>query len=160
MKKFICISSLLLLFAATQAGAQVYGTGLGLRLSPFWGVTVKHFYNNDNAIEGILHSRWNAFKLTGLWERHTEVFNEPGFQFYYGAGGHMGAALGRYYDDRFYNGGRLIFGIDGILGLGYTLPPTAAPLNFSVDWKPAVDFAPFASFWGSEIGVSVRYTFR
>ncbi len=161
MKRLLYILGFLLLLGTTQElSAQQYNTGLGLRLSPFWGVTAKHFYSNTDAVEGILHSRWNAFKLTGLWERHTRAFDEPGLYFYYGGGAHLGAANGRYYNDRFYSNSRLIIGLDGILGLEYTLQDHSIPLNASLDWKPAFEFSPFAGFWGGEIAISVRYLFR
>ena len=149
-----------LLLLAGQATAQDYGTAVGLRLSPFWGASVKHFISGTDAVEGIVHSRWNAFKITGLWERHTPAFDEPGLKFFYGAGAHLGAANGRYYNDNFYSRGRAIFGIDGILGLEYTIQDSSVPLSASLDWKPTLDLAPFAGFWGSEVAISVRYTFK
>lgn len=160
MKKVLAIFSfLILMLAAGQAQAQEYNTAVGVRISPFWGVTAKHFINSTDAVEGILHSRWNAFKLTALWERHTQAFDEPGLNFYYGLGAHLGASGNRYYNDRFAGGGRFILGLDGILGLEYTIQDQAVPLNISLDWKPTFDFAPFAHFWGSELALSVRYTF-
>ena len=160
MKKLRLLMVLLTLLLAGQVQAQEYGTALGVRISPFWGVTAKHFFSSTDAVEGILHSRWNAFKLTGLWERHTPAFGEAGLNFYYGGGAHFGVSGNRYYNDRFASGGRIIVGVDGILGLEYTIQDSSVPLNFSVDWKPAVDFSPFANFWGSEVGISARYTFR
>lgn len=160
MKNLVFLLTLPLLLLVGQVQAQEYNTAIGLRLSPFWGVTAKHFISNTDAIEGILHSRWNALKLTGLWERHTQAFGEPGLQFYYGGGAHVGITGNRYYDNRFYGTTRMIFGVDGIIGLEYTLQDSSVPLNFAVDWKPAVDFSPFANFWGAEVAVSVRFVFR
>lgn len=151
---------MMLLVLTIEAGAQEYNTALGGRISPFWGITAKHFYNNSDAIEGILHSRLRAFKVTGLWERHMPAFDEPGLEFYYGGGAHIGAATSRYYHDRFYYGSRVILGIDGILGIQYTVQEDDIPLNASLDWKPAFDLTPFAGFWPGEIGLSVRYIFR
>lgn len=154
---------LLLLFFITIPGllqAQEYRTALGVRLSPFWGVTVKHFIGDSQALEGILHSRWNALKITGLWEKHLQAFQEPGLMFYYGGGGHLGIAGDRYFDNRFYNDNRFIIGLDGIIGLEYTIPDPDVPLNFSVDLKPALDIVPLSEFRGFELAISVRYVFR
>lgn len=160
MKRLVSVLGFLLLLGTGHVSAQQYNTGLGLRLSPFWGVTVKHFISNTDAVEGILHSRWNAFKLTGLWERHAQAFDEPGLYFYYGGGAHIGAATGRYYNDRFYDTGRMVLGLDGIIGLEYTLQDPSIPIGASLDWKPAFEFSPFAGFWGGEIAISVRYLFK
>ncbi|EMR04359.1 hypothetical protein [Cesiribacter andamanensis] len=159
MKKTGVLIGFIMMLMALQAQAQDYGTAVGLRLSPFWGASIKHFISGTDALEGIVHSRWHAFKVTGLWERHTPAFREPGLKFYYGAGAHLGATSGRYYNDSYYNRGRLILGIDGILGLEYTVQDASVPLSASLDWKPAFDLAPFAGFWGSELALSVRYTF-
>jgi len=35
--------------------------------------------------------RWGGYNLTGLYEIHTNAFDEPQLNFYYGAGGHIGA---------------------------------------------------------------------
>lgn len=159
MKRGVVVMGFLMLIFAGQAQAQDYRTAVGVRVSPFWGITAKHFISGTDAVEGILHSRWNAFKLTGLWERHTPAFGEPGLKFYYGAGAHLGASGNRYYNDRFTGGGRFILGLDGILGMEYTIQDESVPLNFSLDWKPAFDLTPFAHFWGSELALSVRYVF-
>jgi hypothetical protein len=159
MKKGMVLIGFFMMVMSLQVQAQEYNTAIGLRLSPFWGVTAKHFINSTDAVEGILHSRWNAFKLTGLWERHTQAFDEPGLMFYYGAGAHIGGANGRYYADQYYNRGRLIMGLDGILGLEYTIQDSSIPLSGSLDWKPTLDFVPYARFWGSELALSIRYTF-
>lgn len=136
-----------------------YQTSAGLRLSPFYGVSIKHFFEGSNAVEGLLHSSWNAVKLTGLYERHQPAFDEPGLQFYYGGGGHLGF-FGEHYG-RFdkYNTGALL-GIDGIVGLEYTVQDREIPLNASVDWKPVLNFSPFTGFYGAEVALTVRYIFQ
>jgi hypothetical protein len=150
---------LLLAFAHDGAAQSDYNTALGLRFSSFYGFTVKHFINQQDAVEGILHTRWNAFKLTGLWERHVPAFDEPGLYAYYGGGAHIGIANERYYG-RYYEDGRSIIGIDGILGLEYNIQDPSVPVQFGLDWKPALNLAPYSGFFGSELALSVRYMFR
>lgn len=164
MKRILVVLGLSLLFTGLtyKAEAQSYKNGLGVRFSPFYGFTFKHFMNRTDAVEGILHSRWGAFKITGLWERHTPAFSEPGLFFFYGGGAHIGGISG----DRYYRGwpddrrrGTLLLGLDGILGLEYTIQDSNVPLNFGIDWKPTLNFAPYSTFWGDEFAISVRYTF-
>lgn len=149
--------------AQAQGGGADYQTAAGLRLSGWYGVSVKHFLQGNNAVEGILHSHWNSLKITGLYEVHTQAFNEPGLKFYYGGGAHVGFADDRYlsYRDRDYNRGtRGVIGVDGIIGLEYTIQDSNVPLNISLDWKPVIDFTPWLWFRGVEAGLTVRYIFR
>lgn len=162
----MCLTVLPDLAQAQMRGAD-YETSAGLRLSGWYGVSVKHFIQGTNAVEGILHSSWDGLKITGLYEMHTQAFDEPGLKFYYGGGAHLGFVGGRYInyrnDDYFrsYGGGSsVLLGVDGIVGIEYTIRDKNVPLNVSLDWKPVVDFSPWVGFWGAEIGLSVRYIFR
>lgn len=166
MKNWIFIFAFSLFSVGTlmpeQAQAQRvigYETSVGVRLSPFYGASIKHFFQGSSAVEGILHTRWNAIKVTGLYEKHQPAFDEPGLNFYYGGGAHIGFLNGTYYSNDAYNSGALL-GIDGVLGLEYTIQDTEIPLNVSLDWKPVFEFAPLAGFWGSEAAITVRYILR
>ena len=159
----ICFTTIFIapekLMAQRSYGAD-YTTAVGLRLSPFYGPEIKHFFRETTAIEGILHSRWGALKLTGLFEKHIQAFEEPGLRFFFGGGAHIGFAGSRYYR-RWYNdyrgGSRGLVGIDGILGLEYTIQDKSIPLNISLDWKPAIDFGHSGLFRGDEVGLTARY---
>lgn len=169
MKKLLFVVSICVLALVVfpeQAYAQRgtdYQTSAGLRLSPFYGASVKHFIQSNHALEGILHSSWDALKITGLYEIHTPAFDEPGLQFYYGGGAHLGFTgrryLGRWHDG--YDRGTYgLVGIDGIIGVEYTIQEPDIPLNVSLDWKPTFDFAPEPWFRGSELAITVRYIFN
>lgn len=143
-----------------------YQTSAGLRLSGWYGVSIKHFFQGTSAIEGIVHSRWDGIKITGLYEKHMPAFDEPGLKFYYGGGAHLGFVGSTYiyhrdinYYNRYDGGSQGLFGIDGIVGVEYTIQEIDVPLNISLDWKPTVDFAPWARFGGAELGLTVRYIF-
>lgn len=161
----ICIFALVLF--PKQASAQRtsdYTTSAGLRLSSFYGVSIKHFHRGNHALEGILHSGWGALKLTGLYEVHLPAFSEPGLRWYYGGGVHAGFGGSYYanrwnYDYRYQNNYGLI-GIDGVLGMEYTIQDPDVPLNISIDWKPTLEFSPGIFPRGSELAISVRYIFR
>jgi hypothetical protein len=155
MKKAILIFILISSFTGL-ADAQEYKTGLGLRLGAGVGVSVKHFINRRDAIEGLLVTRWSGFDMTGLYEVHGEAFQTEHLNWYYGGGAHLG-----FYDgDHTYWGAPgyayNIFGIDGILGLEYTFEEV--PINLGLDFKPALNLIGYQGLW-AEFAFSVRYTF-
>lgn len=152
--------------SAQAQGRADYRTSVGVRLSNWYGASLKHFVSGSDALEGILQSSWGAVKITGLYERHTLAFDEPGLKFYYGGGAHIGFAggsyLGRwdYYNNNYQGDTRVLLGLDGVLGLEYTFQDQNVPLNISLDWKPAFDLAPRFFFGGAEVGLTARYIFR
>jgi hypothetical protein len=155
--------TLILIFLSTKiiVAQSDYRTAIGLRLNGGAGLTVRHFLKNDCSLEGILYTRWGGVNITGLYQISYPVFNEPGFNFYFGGGGHIGfwdrSATPWWNDDR-YNDTRMVIGIDGQLGIEYTFQNI--PLNLSLDWKPAINLVGITNFWGSDVGLSVRYAIR
>src|SRR5688572_176662 len=114
--------------AQSVSYARPYSTALGVRVGGTSGVTLKHFTSNAMAVEGILGTLGNGFSLTALGERHANAFDAVGLNWYYGAGGHVAFYNGNSY---YRVGGREVpyrdnhdvgVGIDGIVGLEYTLP--------------------------------------
>ena len=71
------------LMAQRSYGAD-YTTSVGVRLSPFYGPSIKHFFRKTEAVEGILHTSWGAIKITGLYEKHLPALGEPGLRFFFG----------------------------------------------------------------------------
>ena len=171
MKKFflvliICTAAMWIapqqLMAQRSYGAD-YTTSVGVRLSPFYGLSIKHFFRKTDAIEGILHSSWGAVKVTALYEKHLPAFDEPGLRFFFGGGAHFGFGGSRYYSrwhSDYVGGSRSLLGVDGILGLEYTVQDREFPVNISLDWKPAIDFSHDAMFRGAEVGLTARYIFQ
>ena len=155
MKKLIVLVSLFCL--VTISYAQDYNTGIGLRGGSANGLTIKHFVSGNAAIEGIISSRWEGVNLTGLYEIHARAFNEPGLNWYYGFGAHIGFWDGDHthwgHEDRNYT----VIGIDGILGLEYNF--REIPINLSLDWKPALNIFDNNDFWGDQGALSIRYVF-
>ena len=152
MKKII-IAALLVFFAFTQSNAQDYYTGIGFRGGLFNGLTVKHFVSQSNAIEGLLTSRWGGLQVAGLYEVHNQAFNTPGLNWYYGAGAHVGFwdSDNDHYDES------TVIGIDGILGIEYSIP--GAPINIGLDWKPELNLVGGYDHWGDGGALSIRYIF-
>ena len=150
-----------LFIAQAVSGQNSYKTALGLRLNGGAGISVRHFLNPKHALEGILYTRWRGTNITGLYTVNTPVFDEPGFNFFIGAGGHIGfwnRSTNPWWRDEDFDGRTTVVGIDGQLGLEYTF--SEIPLNLGIDWKPAVNLVGVQNFWGSDLALSVRYTFR
>jgi len=165
MKKFI-LSALLLLvgFVHSYTFAQKnYNTGLGLRFGYVYGVTLKHFINDKWAIEGILSTRgWgngSGFNLAVLGEHHWAL-GPKGLALYAGFGGHLGYWSWKNGNrpNGYNNNQAFVLGVDGILGLEYTL--AAAPFTFALDWKPEFDLIGGSRFWGDGVALSIRYAFK
>lgn len=140
----------------SQSMGHSYTTALGVKFYP-GAITIKHFIQDDRALEGIV-SFWNhGFRVTGLYEIHGDINNAPGLQWYVGPGAHIGAYNGGWYrNDRYYKDGSLSLGIDGVLGLDYKI--NQAPINLSLDIQPVFELLshPYLDLWG---GLAIRYTF-
>ena len=152
MKKLALLFSLLFVLAlSSQLKAQDYTNGIGLRLGYPFGVTFKHFFNESNAIDLFVGTRYSGITVGGNFEFHKPISDVSGLKWYWGLG-----ALATFYD---YDGvGSSNFGVDGVLGLDYKFAD--APFNLSLDFMPTFLFGE-DYYGGFEIfgGVSARYTF-
>ena len=158
MKKYLLllILPLLMLAAAPTAQAQ-YNNGIGLRLWYYPGITFKHKFSEQNALELIGDTRWGGFIITGLYEYHIPLGPEN-LNLYVGGGGHLGLYNGNNRNNNWdgYGGGAFL-GLDGIVGLEYTFE--GAPINLSLDYKPSFNLVGYRGFWGDGGALSVRYVF-
>jgi hypothetical protein len=155
MKYILIISVVLMSIISTKAIAQNYDTSLGLRAGFSQGFTIKSFISDKAALEGIFSSRWRGFTVVGLYEIHNQAFDEPGLTWYYGAGAHLSTWNGRNVSWVNDNDSYLAIGLDGIIGLEYTLADY--PFNISLDWKPAFNLIGYSSFVGDAGALSIRY---
>ncbi len=156
-RKKVTIILLLLWLGAQGLSAQYYETAVGLRAGTFTGITAKHFFQGNQAIEGIVSFRWEGFNITGLYEVHNDAFDVSGLEWYYGFGAHLGFWNGRnvrWADDE---GSYTVIGVDGIIGIEYNF--AAVPINLSLDWKPAINLVGYTGFWGDGGALSIRYIF-
>ena len=154
---FILIAVIIITASFTQAQVQDYNTGIGLRGGSDYGLTIKHFIENDTAFEGIISTRWKGYNVTGLFEKHKNAFDLTSLNWYYGLGGHIGFWDGnnvKWADDK---ESYTIIGIDGILGLELSI--SEIPFSISIDWKPAYNLIGYSGFWGDQGAISVRYIF-
>lgn len=121
---------------------------LGIRISSSdaavnHSITYKRFISSSTAIEG-LFSFTDPGAIGVLVEKHTGL-GTSGITWFWGAGAYVG-----------FSGGRR-FGAQGVAGLDYIVP--TLPLNFSLDWKPELNFASQFSFEPAALGFSARFTF-
>ena len=132
-------------FMISNLQAQDYNTAVGLRFGSTTGLTIKHNYKPNSAVEGIIGFFGNGFSLTGLIERHPQAFDVRGLHWYYGAGAHIAF----YRDPNDFNSGfnrdikdrdndDIGIGIDGIVGLEYKFPD-GVPLAVSMGLKPFIE---------------------
>lgn len=157
MKKTIYLAVVATVFMATTVIAQKsrsysstsYKTALGVKFYP-GAISLKHFVNDQAALEGLGYFWDRGFRITGLYEIHGDINGAPGLKWYVGPGAHVG----------FYNtkwGGGSSFGVDGVLGLDYKI--NVAPINLSLDWQPSFEFGDGRGFTGNWGGFAIRYTF-
>ncbi len=152
---FSCMLTGFLLLSASNVNAQ-YKNALGVRLGDAYGITYKTFIQSDRALDFILNVRnrknQNDFSLTGLYEVHNPINGAEGLRWYYGGGGSVGSI--NYKNDNDDRDNDLYLSVDGVLGLDYVVP--GAPLNLSLDWKPALVLTPYTGFYERGVGLSIR----
>lgn len=156
MKKSFVIVLFVLVLGLTL-NAQDYKTSIGLRAGYPYGLSVKHFLSENNAVEGILASNYGGFVATVLLENEHWTGQYPGFNWYWGVGAHVGfwdAGANRYINST-YTGS--VIGIDGVLGLEYTFDEI--PLNISLDILPSINLIGSAGWGGPNGALSIRYVF-
>ncbi|MBU2020435.1 MAG: hypothetical protein KJ941_12375 [Bacteroidetes bacterium] len=139
-----------------------YNTAIGLRAGGTSGLTIKQALGGNRAFEGII-GVWNyGFTVTGLYEIYVPT-SASGLNWYYGAGGHLAANTGYYYwydsrRDKYYKNGGLGLGLDGVIGIEYKIPK--APIAFSLDLKPFIEFNNYGSFYSAlDPGLGVKVAF-
>jgi hypothetical protein len=160
MKKIFTILTLIVITSLAMystSKAQNYRNAIGGRFGTANGVTFKTTLGGNKMLDIIAnfrsHNDVNYFRLTGLYEINNPIAGAPGLGWYYGIGGTIGSVKYKHYD----NSNDLYLSLDGVLGLDYKVP--SAPLNLSLDWKPAIELAPDTEFDGAGLGLSIRFTF-
>jgi hypothetical protein len=156
MKRKIFLLAAIVLISSASYG-QDYKTSLGLRLGYPYGLTVKHFLNKRNALEGVLASSWGGFVANGLYENEHWTGKYPGLNWFWGVGAYAG-----FWDqgnnpnvDEYHIGS--IIGADFIAGLEYTFDEL--PVNLSIDLLPTFNLIGDTGWGGLYGAISVRYIF-
>lgn len=152
----MCLTVIATIGIYSTSNAQDYRNAIGGRFGTANGITFKTTLGSNKMLELIANFRNNDgfkyFRVTGLYEIYNPIQGAQGLNWYYGIGGTVGSRT-RTFDDR----NQAYLSVDGVLGLDYKF--TEAPLNLSLDWKPAVELAPGTNFDSSGLGLGIRFTF-
>ena len=154
MKKIGIIFAMNFLFihslnAQDSLNVQDYKMALGARFSSDdaavnHSISFKYFLSEKIAVE-TLFSFGDPFAIGLLVEKHNPILSNK-FKWFYGAGAYVGFGVSRK------------VGAQGILGMDYKVP--SIPLNFSLDWKPELNFYSEFSFEPAAVGLSARFTLK
>jgi hypothetical protein len=162
MKKFftiLCLTVITSIALYSTADAQNYKNAIGGRFGTANGITFKTSLGDNKMLDLIANFRsknnFSYFRVTGLYEINMPIAGAPGLGWYYGIGGTLGSV--RYKYNGFRGDSDLYASLDGVLGLDYKF--VDAPINLSLDWKPAIQLTPDTEFDGSGVAISIRYTF-
>ena len=162
------------LLSGSWSGARAqfaYELGVGAKVgSPWLSGTVKYFWGNESAFEGLVHLGSFGVGVTALYEYHFYFHSVPGLRWFVGGGAHVASNIGyRAIEDpyrRYYLGynpfapgnyAPVSAGIDGVVGLEYVFEHI--PLGIALDVTPLVNFPGRVAFWWNA-GLAVRYLFK
>jgi len=139
----------LLLSWQGELKAQPYKHAAGIRAGFSSGITYKGFLQHRmSAFEIDFLYNKHGFNLGALYEYHLEPFRKSSRTFIYFGGGIFGGD----WEDEF------SIGMAAVAGIEYTIRDL--PLNFSLDWKPMLNFySVFEPEW-LDFGLSIRYRFK
>lgn len=159
MRKATILVSFLFVMVTLNAqnrstNSYTYKTALGVKVWDGGGISLKHFFEGNNAGEFIAYFWSRGFRLVALYEIHGNFSGAPGLKWYIGPGVHIG--FYDYHRNNHHIDGTY-FGVDGVLGLDYKF--RGAPINISIDWQPSFEFGDFVGFVGNWGGFGIRYTF-
>lgn len=141
-----------------NAQPQLYHTAIGLNAGYNYGLTLKHYLNTKNMVEGIANFNYGP-GLTVLYEfNNRHPFDVDEFDWFYGIGAHAKFVNGRR-ANVFYNdlSSHITLGVDAILGLEYTFKDT--PINLGANIKPELNFTTKNLFW-FDGAITVRYVLK
>ncbi len=150
MRKLLIVC-LLLCAAVPASKAQEYNWGVGIRGGvETSGFAAKYNFDPKNALEATL-SIQSGVLITVLYEHHIPVIAQ-GFNFYFGAGGHIGSW-------NRHSGGvkKFAIGAEAVAGLEYKVP--GAPVAMAIDYRPMLNIGAASRFYADDIGLSIKYTF-
>lgn len=147
---------LFLLLLPFSGSAQYYKVGLGMRFGYGVGGTVKGALTELDYLEAIatFGALGPGTEIAVLYERHIALSRVNGLSIYLG-GGPTVTFRPR---NKNYPAKKVAGGLTPIIGLDYTLHQ--APIGFSVDFKPRVQWRNKVFEYVPDFGFSVRYVWK
>jgi hypothetical protein len=167
MKKLLLLAIVLVGFASVQA--QDYQRSIGIRAAWNYGLSYKHFINENAALEAVLTFRfwgvpgftYNNTRIMGLYQHHMPIDGVDGLKWYVGGGASVGFWGGDFarWASAFDNSYSTVdIGIHPVVGLDYMF--SDVPINLSLDFMPSIIIGGwYNGFRGSYGGFSGRYIF-
>ena len=150
MKKIFAVLAAALLFSAAVSAQP---KAVGVRIGYGAEVSYQHYLGGSNFLEADLGFMGNGFRLTGIYD--FNLGNAGNFNFYVGPGASLGLANVK--DD----GGNVktafSAAVVGQIGAEFAVP--GVPLNFSLDWRPAIYFTGGNVFGWDGFALGIRYRF-
>ena len=143
-----------------QYSLRESNTMVGVRAGTSLGGSIKRFVSDHAALEAMVFQRWGGMNYVLLFERHMDIREFRGMEWYLGGGVHYGEwKLGKSEPPWVYKATQdyAAYGVDAIVGLEYNFYNTNFYLSF--DWKPAYNFVDFTSLWEDEASFTLRYSF-
>lgn len=150
MKKIFAVILVALAFACA---ASAQPKSIGVRVGYGAEVSYQHYLGGSNFLEADLGFMSNGFRLTGIYD--FDLGSAGNFNFYVGPGASLGLANG--HDD---NGNVVTMfsaAVVGQVGAEFAVP--GVPLNFSLDWRPAIYFTGGNVFGWDGFALGIRYRF-
>ncbi len=157
-----CFAFAVLLAFPTHTYAQWrdYNTSVGVVAGTSLGGTVKRFISEQDAVDLLVYNRWNGWVGALLYERHMNIRELRGLEWFFGGGVHYGVwkeGVGTPpWTDRSTQS-YTAYGLDAIVGLDYNIPKSSFYLG--VYWKPAYNLQSFTGLWEDEVAFTLRYAF-
>ena len=150
MKKFFAVMVAALAFAAV---ASAQPKAVGGRIGYGFEVSYQHYVRGMDFVEADLGIMGNGIAITGIYDFH--IGSAGNFNFYGGPGAQLGCST--YKDGNGDVKADFLAAVVGQIGAEFNVP--GVPLNFSLDWRPAINFVSGFNFGWTGFALGIRYRF-
>lgn len=150
MKKIFAVIFAALAFTLA---ANAQPKAIGLRAGCGAEISYQHYLGGANFVEADLGFMSNSFRATGLYDFH--LGSAGNFIFYAGPGASLGFANWIDGDGNARTSFQLA--VAGQIGAEFVIP--GAPINLSLDWRPAINIIGGPVFGWDGFALGIRYRF-